>query len=372
MTDLQIREEERPCNTVEDLKYRLVRFLIDSADVQIVERASVLRLQSGPLRLATCNLHGLQTKQGVTALVKEVRARQYITSNFPLSRADTDERRHHADVWIESGSVSFGPVFIEGATSSGGHGGQIGPGHREQSEFLQRHDGKTRKLWFLWPNNGGKIPGGSGERSGKCGCIGGCEFFGQNSSGVKFFEPEERDLSARKNVAVPCIRPRSADDPGYGQSILAENQLVVHGYTSFGVGLDLVLPEGWPHSCRQPRRLPFCPDYRTHKSSSSHNSGDTPKHPKYHRSFSAKHGGGGTPMTAARKRSAMLDALRGRHSATGGSTSRLSSEATPSKTLIGEDTMAMKASSLVEVNSDEASSSAAASSSSSSPGNPFY
>ena len=27
-------EEERPCNTVEDLKYRLVRFLIDSADVQ--------------------------------------------------------------------------------------------------------------------------------------------------------------------------------------------------------------------------------------------------------------------------------------------------------------------------------------------------
>ena len=51
---------------------------------QIVEKASVLRLQSGPLRLATCNLHGLQTEQGVTALVKEVRVRQYITSNFPL------------------------------------------------------------------------------------------------------------------------------------------------------------------------------------------------------------------------------------------------------------------------------------------------
>ena len=44
----------------------------------------MLRLQSGPLRLATCNLHGLQTEQGVTALVKEVRVRQYITSNFPL------------------------------------------------------------------------------------------------------------------------------------------------------------------------------------------------------------------------------------------------------------------------------------------------
>ena len=122
------------------------------------------------------------------------------------SRSDTDERRHHADVWIESGSVSLGPVFIEGATSSGGgsHSG-VRPGHHEQSEFLQRHDDKTRKLWFLWPPapSGG---GGGENRAGKCGCIGGCEFFGQNSSGVKFFEPEERDLSARKNVAVPCIR----------------------------------------------------------------------------------------------------------------------------------------------------------------------
>ena len=120
------------------------------------------------------------------------------------SRSDTDERRHHADVWIESGSVSLGPVFIEGATSSGGQGG-VRPGHREQSEFLQRHDDKTRKLWFLWPPT--PSGGGGGEnRAGKCGCIGGCEFFGRNSSGVKFFEPEERDLSARKNVAVPCIR----------------------------------------------------------------------------------------------------------------------------------------------------------------------
>ena len=174
-----------------------------------MEKASVLRLQSGPLRLATCNLHGLQTEQGVTALIKEVRVRQYITSNFPLSRSDTDERRHHADVWIESGSVSLGPVFIEGATSSGGgssSGHGVRPGHREQSEFLQRHDDKTRKLWFLWPPTPSGGSGGGEGRAGKCGCIGGCEFFGQNSSGVKFFEPEERDLSARKNVAVPCIR----------------------------------------------------------------------------------------------------------------------------------------------------------------------
>ena len=65
-------------------------------------------------------------------------------------------------------------------------------------------------------------------------------------------------------------------------------RIAISRYTSFGVGLDLVLPEGWPHSCREPRRLPFCPDYRTHKSSSSHNSSDTPKHPKYHRSVNGR------------------------------------------------------------------------------------
>jgi hypothetical protein len=179
----------------------------------------------------------------------------------------------------------------------------------------------------------------------------------QNSNGVKFFEPEKTDVAERKNVALPCLRQR-VDDPGYGESILTENQLVVHGYTAFGVGLDLVLPEGWPHSCREPKKLPFCPDYRTHKSSSSHNSSDTPKHPKYHRSFSGKHG---TPQSnaSARKRStsSAFDGLKQPRTATAtaGSYSRLSSDAvTPTR---DEDRNGLgklvKSSSLVEVQVEE-------------------
>ena len=341
---------DKPCNTVEDLKYRLVRFLVDSVDVQIVEKTSALRLQSGPLRLATCNLHGLQTKQGVTALVKQVQLKQYISSNFPLSRSDTDTNKHHQDIWIESGSVCFGPVFIEGAMSGGqsSHNGQ-----KDQSEFLQKHDNKTRKLWFLWPQALTKIPQ---DRVGKCGCSGGCNFFGQNSNGVRFFYPEKSDLGNRKNVAIPSLR-NSVDDPGYGQSILADNQLVVQGYTAFGIGSDLVLPEGWPHSCREPVKLPFCPDYHTHKSSSSHNSSDTPKHPKYHRSFSGKHG---TPLSNAsgRKRSvaSALEGLRPlKNASAAASHSRLSSDGAPSEqhregAVSGSSNGTLaKASSLIEV-----------------------
>ena len=86
---------------------------MDAIDVAIIDQSSALRVQLCPLRFSTCNLHGLQTKQGITALVNSVLVQQFINSNFPLSRADI-EPAHHSDIWIESGCVQFGPVYIEG------------------------------------------------------------------------------------------------------------------------------------------------------------------------------------------------------------------------------------------------------------------
>lgn len=264
------------CRTEADLKYRLIRFLVDSVDFFVVEKASALRIQACPIRFSTCNLHGLQTKQGVTALVKQVQLQQYISSNFPLSRGDM-EPSHHQDIWIESGSIRFGPVFIEGGLS--GHSHAPHEMQKTQHEFLQRHDNKSRNLWFLWPQALTKV---KDERLGKCGCLGGCNFFGDNSNGVRFFQPERSDISDRRSVAIPSLNNRF-DNPGYGQSILHDNQFSIQGYESFGLCLENLLPENWPHSCHEPEKLPFCPDFTTHKSNSSHNSSDTPKHPKYHR-----------------------------------------------------------------------------------------
>ena len=53
---------------------------------------------------------------------------------------------------------------------------------------------------------------------------------------------------------------------------------------------EQLLPPKWPTGCHEATKLPFCPDFRTYKSSSSNNSGETPKHPRHHRSFSGKHG----------------------------------------------------------------------------------
>ncbi len=300
------------CATVEEVKYKLVRFLVDSVDVHLTEKDSSLRLQACPIRLAACNLHGLNTKQGVSALIKQVQLQQYITSNFPLHRPDL-EPSHHRDIWIETGCVRFGPVFVEGAISGGGlqaapssSGGKTATVQKVQHDFLQRHDNKTKRLWFLWPQPLTKV---SPDRLGKCGCVGGCNFFGANSNGCGFFEPDASDIVQRKNVALPCLKSRQGD-PGYGQSILHDDHLVAQGCGGFGLVLDQILPPEWPHSCEEPAKLPYSSSfgggggssyYGTHKSNSSHNSSDTPKHPKYHRSFSNTKQF--TPLIPGRKRS---------------------------------------------------------------------
>lgn len=39
------------------------------------------------------------------------------------------------------------------------------------------------------------------EALSRCGCIGGCAFFGSNRNGLKFFKPSAQDLQDNYNVA---------------------------------------------------------------------------------------------------------------------------------------------------------------------------
>ena len=285
-------QETELCHTVEDLKYRLIRFSADAMDFTIVEKAnSALRIQACPLRLATCNLHGLKAIQGITAIVNDIRIQQYISSNFPLNRSDYDQQIHHQDIWIESGVIKFGPINIEGSLS--GHNSSDQSDQSYQHKFLQKHDTKTKRLWFLWPKTVMKDIGVPKEALGNCGCIGGCSFFGFNENGIRFFSPCHTDISRRRNVAIPSLGDKSKN-PGYGQSIIHSRHLNINNKRLFRHVFENIeehfLPPRWPKFNREPTKLAFCPDYRTHKSSSSNNSGDTPSHPKYHRSFSGKHG----------------------------------------------------------------------------------
>ena len=92
--------------------------------------------------------------------------------------------------------------------------------HSMQDDFLKLHDFKTGRLWFLWPGDGVKV---STSVMGKCGCLGGCVFFGNNRNGIAFFHPKKfRDVTP---TALCKVSPEGMD-PGFGQSLLQKNKLI--------------------------------------------------------------------------------------------------------------------------------------------------
>ena len=57
------------------------------------------------------------------------------------------------DVWLEAGSVTLGPLFLDAALSSDVLHSDA---HLLQHTFLSRHDSKHRRLWFLWSTDTGE------------------------------------------------------------------------------------------------------------------------------------------------------------------------------------------------------------------------
>ena len=129
--------EDILCPTADDVKYTMLRFNMDLVDINIAEKNTSLRLQSCPIRLATCNLHGQQTNQGVTAIINNVQLHQYISSNIKTNRLDS-MATHHPDTWVECGAVKIGPIYVEGAFAS--HGLRNSNFQINQHCFLQKYN----------------------------------------------------------------------------------------------------------------------------------------------------------------------------------------------------------------------------------------
>ncbi|XP_055643314.1 bridge-like lipid transfer protein family member 1 isoform X2 [Toxorhynchites rutilus septentrionalis] len=117
--------------------------------------------------------------------------------------------------WLEVGSLSLGPVIIEAASALPIPEHCL---HLVQHNYLKLHDDRAKRLWFLWSNNSDPV---------RCGCVGGCAFFGSNRNGPRFFKPSAQDLQEFINIARYHIHP-STREYGFGQSLLHDDQLVFH------------------------------------------------------------------------------------------------------------------------------------------------
>ncbi|CAD7085829.1 unnamed protein product [Hermetia illucens] len=129
------------------------------------------------------------------------------------------EKQRDSDLcedWLEVACISLGPILLEGASALPMPDHKL---HLVQHNFLRDHDQKSKRLWFLWAANGTDLS--------RCGCIGGCAFFGNNRNGSKFFKPSSQDIHDNYNIARYQILPGPREF-GFGESILHDGQLVFH------------------------------------------------------------------------------------------------------------------------------------------------
>ncbi|KAL7044402.1 hypothetical protein ACKWTF_001906 [Chironomus riparius] len=131
------------------------------------------------------------------------------------SRDKTRDSDSFHEPWLEVGCVSFGPLILETATALPIPEHCL---HLVQNDYLKLHDERSKRLNFLWSS--------TTLDTVKCGCLGGCLFFGSNRNGPKFFKPSAQDLQDGINIARYHII--STKEYGFGQSLFHDGLLVFH------------------------------------------------------------------------------------------------------------------------------------------------
>nr|XP_023416125.1 uncharacterized protein KIAA1109 homolog [Cavia porcellus] len=202
-----------PCPTSDDLKYTMTRLAVDGADLYIVEHGCATNIKMGTIRVANCNLHNQSVGEGISAAIQDFQVRQYIEqlNNCRVGLQPAVLRRAY---WLEAGSANLGLITVDIALAADHHAK-----HEAQRHFLETHDARTKRLWFLWPDDTLK----NKRCRNKCGCLGGCRFFGGIVTGLDFFKLEE--LTPSSSSAFSSISVDS--DMCYGQSLLQPGEWII-------------------------------------------------------------------------------------------------------------------------------------------------
>lgn len=167
----------------------------------------------GAIRVANCNLHNQSVGEGISAAIQDFQVRQYIEqlNNCRIGLQPAVLRRAY---WLEAGSANLGLITVDIALAADHHSK-----HEAQRHFLETHDARTKRLWFLWPDDTLK----NKRCRNKCGCLGGCRFFGGTVTGLDFFKLEE--LTPSSSSAFSSTSAES--DMFYGQSLLQPGEWII-------------------------------------------------------------------------------------------------------------------------------------------------
>ncbi|XP_069487248.1 bridge-like lipid transfer protein family member 1 isoform X4 [Ambystoma mexicanum] len=202
-----------PCLSSDDLKYTMTRLAADGADIFIVEHGCATNIKMSAIRVANCNLHNRAVGEGISAAIQDVQLRQYI-EQLDSCKVGLQPAVLRRAYWLEAGSVNLGLITTDVALAAD-HPSK----HEVQRHFLETHDSRTRRLWFLWPEDTVK----NKRSKNKCGCLGGCRFFGGIVTGLDFFRLEELTPSSSSAFSTTS----SDSDMFYGQSLLQPGEWII-------------------------------------------------------------------------------------------------------------------------------------------------
>ncbi|XP_038648309.1 transmembrane protein KIAA1109 homolog isoform X10 [Scyliorhinus canicula] len=210
--DSKLKSLPGPCQRADELKYIMTRVAVDGADLFVVEHGCAANIKIGAIRIAACNLHNQAVGEGVSAVIQDVQLRQYIEQfeNCRLGIQPTVLRR---SCWLEAGSVNFGLITADVALAA-----DHPVKHEVQRQFLETHDNRTKRLWFLWPDDDVK----NKRVKNKCGCLSGCKFYAGMASGLDFFKLDEITPSTSSAFSTAITE----SEMFYGQSLLHPNEWI--------------------------------------------------------------------------------------------------------------------------------------------------
>ncbi|XP_051784339.1 bridge-like lipid transfer protein family member 1 isoform X3 [Erpetoichthys calabaricus] len=202
-----------PCLASEELKYTMTRIAIDGADLFVVEQGCASNIKTNAIRIANCNLHNQAVGEGISAVAQDIHICQYIElqDNSRLGVQPSVLRRSY---WLETGSVNFGLITADVALAAD-HPSK----YEVQRQFLELHDSRSKRLWFLWPEDIAR----NRRSKNKCGCLGGCRFFGGTIIGVDFFRLDEMTPSSSSAFSNSSVD----SDMCYGQSLLHPGEWII-------------------------------------------------------------------------------------------------------------------------------------------------
>ncbi|MCP9260407.1 DNA mismatch repair protein Msh6 [Dirofilaria immitis] len=185
------------CESEENLEYRSLRVSIEQVNVSVMEEQSAFQFELSPIRLAHCSCHNGSFRSNILVKLALVHLKQFVL----VLEKDTEK-------WIECGSICLNDISFDISLPY-----EISKTHLflDRKNFLNKHDKRTKRLYFLW------------DDANSCACFGHTWFFGPiDTFGLSLMRELDKSFIWCSNTS------QKNTQSAIGQSIIDEGRWIIN------------------------------------------------------------------------------------------------------------------------------------------------